>query len=96
MRLVLFNISIHDIDDGIECLLRKFADDTKLSGAADTAEGRDGTQRHLDKHERQALVNLMRLNKAKCERLWWGNPRYVYRSERSFLRAALKKGTWGS
>ncbi|KAF1520265.1 hypothetical protein FQV19_0016856, partial [Eudyptula minor] len=38
---VLFNTFINDTDSRID----KFADDTKLSGAADTPEGRDATQR---------------------------------------------------
>jgi len=48
---VLFNTFISDIDSWIECILRKFVDDTKLWGAVNIPEGWDAILKDLDRLE---------------------------------------------
>ena len=63
----LLNIFVGDMGSGIECTLGKFTDNTKLSGAVATLEGRDAIQRDLGRLETWVCAHLVRLNKAKCK-----------------------------
>lgn len=46
---VLFHIFTNNLNTGLKCTLSKFADHTKLGGTVDFVEGREDSQRNLDR-----------------------------------------------
>ena len=78
LNLVLFNIFISHLDEGIESTLSEFAEDTELGGVADTLEGFATIQPDLDRLEMWVERNLMRFHKSKCRVLRLGRNNHVH------------------
>ncbi|KAK4829749.1 hypothetical protein QYF61_006458 [Mycteria americana] len=57
LLILLFNLFINHLDDGIDSTLIKFADDTKLGGEVDMSEWRNILQTDLENLEEWASKN---------------------------------------
>lgn len=57
-KQVLSNIFISYLDAGIQCIPRRFADDTKLGGDVNSWEGQEALQKDLDTLEYWAIQGV--------------------------------------
>ncbi|KAJ7411543.1 hypothetical protein WISP_102397 [Willisornis vidua] len=83
---------MNDLDEGIECSLGQFADNTKLGDGVCLLEGRRALQRDLDRLDQLAKANSVRFSKVRCQVLHLGhnNPMQHYRQS-AWETAQMKK-----
>lgn len=87
-----FSLGLIAIDEGTDCTLSKFADDTKLGEVY-----RATIQHDLDRLESWAERNLMKFNKGKCRvlHLRRNNPVHWYRLGVDLLEGSFAKRDLG-
>ena len=85
------------MDEAVEGILIKFADDTKLGKVANTPEERTTIQRDLDRLENWAIANKMNFNREKCKVLYLGsrNGMHKYRMGDIWLDSSICESDLG-
>ena len=87
---ILFLVYINDIDEGLTCIISKFADDTKIANTVYSNDQAKEMQANLDKLSNWAKTWQMRFNTDKCKVLHIG-----YRNEEAsyFMDGSQLKST---
>lgn len=77
------NLFINDLDDGAQCILSRFAGDTKLGGATDTQTSSNASQSMLNRLDKLFDGNTMKFSKEECKvlQLQRNNHMYQYLTE---------------
>lgn len=77
---VLSIIFFNNLDNGMECILSKFVDNSKLGEVVSTPESRAAIQKDLDRLEKWSDSNLMKFGKIECKVPYLGrdNPVQLY------------------
>ncbi|KAF7246710.1 RNA-directed DNA polymerase from mobile element jockey [Varanus komodoensis] len=97
LGLILFNLFINDMEEGVNSLLIKFADDTKTGAVATTEEQVLQIQKDLDRLWKWAGDNRMAFNVDKCKVLHLGhrNRCHKYRLGDKWLESSTCERDFG-
>merc|ERR1712106_621675 len=78
LAAILFIIMIYDIDEEIQrCIVRCFADDTRINKKVRTEEDKEAMQEDLNKIYKWAEKNIMKFNEKKFEQMTCGETKGV-------------------